>query len=598
MNTSISISGEARIVSSTETPKPELKVWLMAISVGLLFAWAPLCAMLIEGPAVIIRLLTGDSYHYLAIARKAQLSHIYTYDGVHVTNGFHPMWEYFLRGMFSVLNLQTPQGQAIAAMTAALIAATLGIILASAAVIRLTNRYLLALLLVPGLFYLLIGVHTRTLAMWSALDGMESGFSLLFGGLFFYVLSFYIGSSSRKSYDQISACRATGLVLPLVIFSRLDDFFIIPALFVALVFFEKSMRKRIIAGIWIAGPSAIVILCYLIYNKITVGAAMPLSGGTKSGFVGFLSAYLTAVIHFPPILDLKNLLTGKASNGPEIFANSFRLVEVVYPTLLAGFGAWAIWTYRRRQSEFAILFGICLYIIFKMSYNFLDVHPWHQAEWYYAFIGLSLSVLGAMALHAPWKSLDTIPIARYGIVTIYIMVLMLSAAQCYANLVYHSPDDVEDQFWKRHEEIRSQLVAHGVRGIVNVDDGITAFLLDLPSMHGFAFATDVEAQRAYRTGSMLSLAYLRGINTIAGLGYMSSDHPLQSDTDIRHYLKGNPLSAEIVRSDVDKFDFSLAYYDPVLKMPFISFKPKDNNLADSRVGTSKTTATVVSNSGR
>jgi hypothetical protein len=53
-----------------------------------------------------------------------------------------------------------------------------------------------------------------------------------------------------------------------------------------------------------------------------------------------------------------------------------------------------------------------------------------------------------------------------------------------------------------------------------------------------------------------------------------------------------------VRSDVDKFDFSLAYYDPVLKMPFISFKPKDNNLADSRVGTSKTTATVVSNSGR
>jgi len=569
----------------------------MAICVGLLFAWAPVCVMLRYGAAAIIRLLTGDSYHYLAIARKAQLSHIYTYDGVHVTNGFHPMWEYFLRGMFSVLHLQNPQAQAIAAMTAALIAATLGIILASAAVIRLTNRYFLALLLVPGLFYLIVGVHTRTLAMWSALDGMESGFSLLFGGLFFYVLSIYIGSSAKKPYDQISACRAIGLALPLVIFSRLDDFFILPALVLALVLFEKSTKKRIMSGIWIVGPSAVVILCYLIYNKITVGAAMPLSGGTKSGFVGFLSAYLTVAIHFPPIMGLKYLLTGKMSNGPEIFANSFRVVEIVYPTLLAGLGAWAIWTYRR-QSESAILFGICLYVIFKMSYNFLGVHPWHQAEWYYAFIALCLSVLGAMALQKPWEKLDTIPIARYGIVAIYIMVMMLSASQCYANLAYHSPDDVADQFWKRHEEIRSQLVAHGVRGILNVDDGITAFLLDLPSMHGFAFATDVGAQRAYRTGRMLSLAYLRGINTIAGLGYMSSDHPLQSDADIRQYLSGNPLSAEIMRAEMDRFEFSLAYYDAALKMPFISFKPKLNDSADSRAGTSRILAGEVSHSGR
>jgi hypothetical protein len=27
-------------------------------------------------------------------------------------------------------------------------------------------------------------------------------------------------------------------------------------------------------------------------------------------------------------------------------------------------------------------------------------------------------------------------------------------------------------------------------------------------------------------------------------------------------------------SEMDKFDFSLAYYDPVLKWPFMSFKPK------------------------
>ena len=137
MNTEIGISGEGRVVITTERLKPESKAWLVAITVGLLFAWAPIWAMLFKGPAVIIRQLTGDSYHYLTIARKAQLSHIYTYDGVHVTNGFHPLWEYFLRAMFYLLNLQTHDAQAIAAMTAALIATTLGIILAGKAVIRL-----------------------------------------------------------------------------------------------------------------------------------------------------------------------------------------------------------------------------------------------------------------------------------------------------------------------------------------------------------------------------------------------------------------------------------------------------------------------------
>ena len=100
-------------------------------------------------------------------------------------------------------------------------------------------------------------------------------------------------------------------MLPFLILSRLDDVFILPAFLIALFFFETSLRKRISAGIWIAGPSTLVVLCYMLYNKLTAGAAMPLSGGTKSGFVGFVTAYLTAAVHFPPVLDLKGFLMKK-----------------------------------------------------------------------------------------------------------------------------------------------------------------------------------------------------------------------------------------------------------------------------------------------
>ena len=50
-----------------------------------------LLAAVAGGQQVLVRMFTGDSYHYLTIARKAHLFGLYTYDGVHVTNGFHPL---------------------------------------------------------------------------------------------------------------------------------------------------------------------------------------------------------------------------------------------------------------------------------------------------------------------------------------------------------------------------------------------------------------------------------------------------------------------------------------------------------------------------
>ena len=92
-------------------------------------------------------------------------------------------------------------------------------------------------------------------------------------------------------------------------------------------------------------------------------------------------------------------------------------------------------------------------------------------------------------------------------------------------------------------------------------------------MHGFAFATDVEAQKAHREGRMLTLAYSRGINTLAGAGYLANDNPPATDATIRDYLRKS-IAVETMKADEDDFTFTLAYYDPVLRMPFYSFAPK------------------------
>ena len=555
------------------SPAPaQFSVWPTALLTGLLGLWPILIAALLHGPAAMIRNLTGDSYHYLAIARKANLSGIYTYDGVHVTNGFHPLWQYTIRGLFHLFHLQTHEAQAAAVIWLSLCAMTLGITFASAAIVRITRVWFLGLLVVPGVYYLAVGIHVRNLWIWEALHGMESAYSVLFGGIFFYVFSHFIGASADKPFDIVRACRALGFVLPFLILSRLDDVFILPAFCLALLCFGFSRERIIAAGLWIASPSVLAVVCYMAYNKLTAGSAMPLSGATKAGFVGQIFIYLAAVIHFPPLLELKAHLTHTTADGSTVFSNSFRFVEVLYPLVIAAFGAAAVWQKRRTHAWLCLPFAVLLYILIKMSFNLLNVHPWHQADWYYAFAILSLSVLGAVALERPARLLREHTIAFKGVLTIYLLLVLLSGSQLYASMVF-DPATAQDQFWARKDQIRSQLVAHNVTGIINVDDGITAFLLDMPNMHGFAFATDVQAQKAHRQGTMLSLATERRINTIAGFSYITADTPPQTDAEIREYLS-HTLAWECIHSEADHFQFALAYYDPVLKMPFITFTPR------------------------
>ena len=199
------------------------------------------------------------------------------------------------------------------------------------------------------------------------------------------------------------------------------------------------------AGAWGSIPSIIAIVCYLVYNKLTVGVAMPLSGATKAGFVGFLDTYLTSAIHFAPILDLKGLLTHKASDGGTIFANSFRFVEVIYPLLAASFGALALWKYRRKEPESSVLFALCLYIMFKTGYNFLNVHPWHQADWYYVRDPVYQRV-GDFGSARAMGTFSEVSNCCKGSARSVRAANAALASQYYASIVFQSPESPEDHF--------------------------------------------------------------------------------------------------------------------------------------------------------
>jgi hypothetical protein len=544
----------------------------MAALVGLLYAWPMLYVAWIQGTEAFIRPITGDAYHYLAIGRKAQQFGIYTYDGVHTTNGFHPLWQYFLRGVFRGFGLVTHTQQAVAAIASALVAATLGVVLTAAAIIRFTRMPILALLVVPGVYYLVVGVHVRNLSIWATLDGMESAFSVLFAGLFFEVASRVLTGPEAGDGRVVRLAKATGLVLPFLILSRLDDFFILPALAIALYLTDLPLRDKLKAILWMGLPSSLAILAYLIYNALTVGSAMPLSGSTKSGFVGFVTGYLLAGTHFPPIFDIKAMLTGKESDGLTILDNSFRFIEMFYPMLIAAYTAVIVWAYGRRQPEGFLIFGVAVFILFKTGYNFLMVHPWHQSGWYYLFTIVSLSVFAAFAGAGLKPLFDGKPAVRYGAWSLLLGLALLSGAQFYGRVAYAKPDSIA-LLWQNKDALRAELLKQGVTGIVNFDDGITAFLLDFPSLHGFAFATDKEAQKAEREGRLLSLAFGRKMNAIVGQAYLAAADLPDDEEKIRDFLKKS-VAAEAIRNDADRFRFFLLAQEKESRVPVIGFAPK------------------------
>lgn len=553
-----------------------LYCWSAVLVVGFLFAWPLVFAAWIQGPKIFIHCLTGDAYEYLAVARKALQYGIYTYDGVHVTNGFHPLWEYFLRFVFAAGGITSHEQQAIASITCALIAATTGVMLTAKSIIRFTRSPMLAVLLVPGVYYLVVGVHVRNLWIWTSLDGMESAFSTLFGGLLFYVSSNIITNTRHAGNRAVRFSKAIGLILPFLILSRLDDFFIIPALAIAIFCTDISPREKVKSVLWLGAPSTITIVAYLVYNHITAQSAMPLSGMTKAGFVGFLTTYFIAAVHFPPVFEIKALITGRASDSTGILSNSFRFIEVFYPMMAGIFSSLIVWRHGRNRNDAFFLFGIALYVVFKAAYNYLNVHSWHQSDWYYMLSTLSLSVLGAIALSVIWSGLRNKPIVRYFAGFLLIGLALITSSQFYGSIAYSKSTTAPmgyEKFWATSNALRAELVKQGVTGIVNFDDGITAFLLDLPALHGFALATDPEAQRAATNGNLLSLAYRRKINAIIGFGYLHASTLSDNDEEIRAFIKRS-VAFEAVRNDLNRFSFFLIAYDARTQLPVIGFRPR------------------------
>jgi hypothetical protein len=561
-------------MSPPDSP-PARSAVALALGAATLTAWAPLLSLHERGLAGAFEFLAGDVFYYLAVARHSAEAGFFTLDGSHPVNGFHPLWQAFLRFSFSLLSLDG-RGQLLYALCASIGFTAAGTACFAAAALRLTRSPSLALLAaVPGYYYALApAANPEVRGRWSSINGMESPLSVLWFGLLVYGL-LARGWLARDA--PASRLLPLSLLLALALLTRLDDvFLVLPFIaWAALAPADPGQRLPRLAAL--GALPALALAGAVLFNLSLAGSPLPLSGASKFGGLEGLArngyATLTTLL---PFADLR-------SAGLDLWGReSWRVLQMLLPAL--GALAWLGWRrpaglgWRDRSAlapsdtaseQRLALSLLATYVLLKAAYNFCFVPLWQQGQWYYPVSVMVFDLLVACALGEALRAWAQRPRARW--IPLAWGALIAVAASGFASDLASVGRHVRyRQLFERSPEVSAAL-ARGCPGcgLLSFDDGIIAWALPVPTMNGLGLMMDREAWDARAEGRLLELAHARGHRVLATLNYPFNLNVQGGDLGAAlgsyPYLAGQDLSA---------WHFSLLHRDAPSRTTFLRFEPR------------------------
>jgi hypothetical protein len=202
------------------------------------------------------------------IAKNISQAGFSSFDGLHFTNGYHPLWQLLVSGLSYGVRDDS---------SLLLVTILLGIILS---IVSLLLIYLLltkfrispewkAISLLLGVFFIL-------LPSWYALEPFLAT-TLFLCSLYYYFQRYH--DTSLKSQCVL------GLLLSITVLARLDAIFVTPFFLLSLfIRTNKSDLKKLVALFYLACFYAIPILIYVGLNLFYTGHLTPISGAIKSSF--------------------------------------------------------------------------------------------------------------------------------------------------------------------------------------------------------------------------------------------------------------------------------------------------------------------------
>lgn len=453
------------------------------------------------GPEVLFRYAAADAFYYHTVARNLAQTGVATFDLEHPTNGFHPLWQVLLALQYWIVHALGGSDLAYLRVTTLTCLA-----LAAAAVVVLGRAMVAARGSVPDLFALLaVGAYGLLLApAWLlAVDGFGvanpyEGRLPLYGTLWSFVngmessLTLFLFSALAYAVATQASAPILGLLCASVTLARLDQAYIAGAVVGWLLWQYLSAGRRQ-SALSLCAAFGTPLVAYLAINVWYSGAALPVSGASKSTFPNLamnnINALLSSLAH--PV------------NGVRTLDRFFRLAQIWIPALamlayVAGFRR------RRPDSWQQFLLAASAGALVLAAYNFCFVVLHHSGQWYYPVSILLVTLIAVDVVRL------RVPIVVTALISILVFVGL------------HRRPDYHENFANFYlveaPALRSHYAASPPR-VIEFDDGIFAFATGFRTMSGFGFMLDAEAHAASQRNALGDLALARGFDRMATVSY-------------------------------------------------------------------------------
>ncbi len=180
---------------------------------------------------------TDDAFYYFKVAQNISEGRGITFDGLNTTNGFHPLWMAICIPIFSLARINLFLPLRVLVMVLAILNAAAGILLYRLFANNLSRE--------SGWLVAFFWMFTSAIHGLTTMLGMETGVNALSIILFICLVSRLPANSktNKKSWLKIFWL---GLAALLVLFSRLDNIFLVLLAGVWLIFRNSSLRWQLL----------------------------------------------------------------------------------------------------------------------------------------------------------------------------------------------------------------------------------------------------------------------------------------------------------------------------------------------------------------
>lgn len=467
------------------------------------------------------RWIAADTFYYLTLGRNIARSGRVAFDGEHLSNGFHPLWQLWV----AVLELMRERlqlgdvGIFLVTLSGAIIIA-LAIWLLAMTLLRARRLTLWFVGLPVGVYALLAlpawyighkaiaahGLDAWTLpvfgTLWSYVNGMESAVTILF-----FSLSLWLAAARNALRSTLHAGQL-GLALAGLTLARLDHGLIAGAMLAAYVLMCLQARQARLALIACA-VFALALSPYLATNYVVFGSIVPASGRAKSTFPAFCPDGWN---------QLRALLRGNPSFEPSAAGSEWwlpivaRQFQTIVPAALALIYCVLHLLRRRREQLQTVLCAAGCGVVALSAYNFSFLRESDQGYWYMPVATLLPSLFLLSERMPRLRSSRGLRLAA-GLSLSAGVVLFFSSWHWQGT--YNR--DYRDFFWRSAREAREFYDGRPPK-LLEIDDGVVGYALDVKA-HGCLLALDPEGLRARKEQRLLQLALSRGFDRVASFAY-------------------------------------------------------------------------------